>query len=171
MRPNFSFRDGLYQYAAGHPPAVSDLPFPREYSGVYLARRRECGFQLYETLGIARGNKPAYEKQFLENFRLFGAPHVAIVTTDEALGTYGAIDCGAYVSNFVLAAQAFGVAAIAQASIASHSPFVHAHFKVPDDRLIVCAISFGFADTDNPVNSFSYDSRECGGCRSAWVEE
>jgi hypothetical protein len=26
------------------------------------------------------------------------------VTSDEALGTYGAVDCGAYVANFLLAA-------------------------------------------------------------------
>jgi nitroreductase len=37
-----------------------DFPFPREYRGVYLERRRESGFQLYNTLGIPRGDKAAY---------------------------------------------------------------------------------------------------------------
>jgi hypothetical protein len=55
-----------------------------------------------------RGDREAYAKQGLENYRLFGAPHVAIVTSDEALGTYGAVDCGAYVNNFLLAAQSLG---------------------------------------------------------------
>jgi hypothetical protein len=36
---------------------------------------------------------------------------VAIIHTDEPLG-YGAIDCGAYVSNFMLAAQALGLGTI-----------------------------------------------------------
>jgi len=32
-----------------------------------------------------------------------------IIHTDEPLGVYGAIDCGAYVGNFILAAQALGL--------------------------------------------------------------
>lgn len=106
----------------------------------------------------------------MENFLLFGAPHVAIITTDEALGTYGTIDCGAYISNFVLAAQTFGVATIAQASIASRSPFVRAHFQLPEDRLIVCAISFGFADTDHPGNGFR-TTRATVADAATWMEQ
>jgi len=60
-------------------PEDGDFSFPREYLGVYLQRRRESGFQLYNTLGIARGDKAAYAKQALENYNFFGAPHVAIV--------------------------------------------------------------------------------------------
>ena len=68
-----------------------------------------------------RGDKMAYAKQALENFNFFGAPHVAIIHTNEPLGIYGAIDCGAYVSNFMLAAQALGLGTIPQAALARHS--------------------------------------------------
>ncbi len=74
-----------------------DFPFPREYLGVYLERRRESGFQLYNTLGIPSGDKVGYAKQALENYNFFGAPHVAVIHTTEPLGIYGAVDCGAYV--------------------------------------------------------------------------
>jgi nitroreductase len=67
------FREGLYRYASEH-PAEPDIPFPREYRGVYLQRRRETGFQLYESVGIARGDREASARQGMENFRLFGAP-------------------------------------------------------------------------------------------------
>ena len=79
---------------------------------------------------------------------------MAIVTTDAALGTYGAVDCGAYVTTFMLAAKALGVACIAQAALASHSPFVRAHFGIPNDRLILCGISFGYEDEAHPANRF-----------------
>jgi len=148
------FREALYTHVAGGAQEASDFPFPREYRGEYLSRRRECGFQLYTTLGIARGDKAAYNRQFLENYRLFGAPHVAIITTDEALGVYGVLDCGAYVSNFVLAARSLGVASIAQAAIAGQSQFVRAHFNLPEDRRVVCGISFGFEDPSHPANRF-----------------
>ncbi len=131
-----------------------DFPFPREYRGVYLERRRESGFQLYNTLGIARGDRAAYARQALENFNFFGAPHVAIIHTDEALGVYGAIDCGAYVSNFMLAAQALGLGTIPQAALAHQSGLIRRHFDIGDDRRVVCAISFGYADRDHRINSY-----------------
>ncbi len=148
------FRELMYKTASSGTPQSGDFEFPREYRGVYLERRRESGFQLYNTLGIARGDKEAYAKQALENFNLFGAPHVAIITSDEALGIYGAIDCGLYVSNFMLAAQALGVATIPQAAIAFHARVVRKHFGFGDDRKVVCAISFGYSDTEHKVNSY-----------------
>lgn len=147
-------RQLLVDAARSNPQNTSDFAFPREYSGVYNDRRKESGFQLYNVLGIARGDKAAYARQMLENFRFFGAPHVAIITTDEALGVYGAVDCGGYVGNFLLAAQALGLGAIAQAALASRSATLREHFDLPPERRVVCGISFGFADPEHKANSF-----------------
>lgn len=149
-----AFGEAMYKAASERAPPVTDFDFPREYKGVYLDRRRESGFQLYNALGIQRGDKAAYNKQMLENFRFFGAPHVAIVTSDEALGTYGAIDCGGYVSNFMLAAQAVGLATIPQAALAGHADVVRKHLGVGEDRRVVCGISFGYADEAHLANSY-----------------
>jgi nitroreductase len=148
------FRTAIYGEASSGAPADGDFSFPREYRGIYLERRRESGFQLYNTLGIARGDKAAYARQALENYNFFGAPHVAIIHTDEALGIYGAIDCGAYVGNFLLAAQALGLGAIAQAALARHSGLIRRHFRLGDDRRVVCGISFGFPDLDHKINAY-----------------
>ena len=148
------FRKAIYAEAASGAKDDHDFTPPREYLGVYLERRRESGFQLYNTLGIARGDKMAYAKQALENYNFFGAPHVAIIHTDEPLGIYGAVDCGAYVGNFMLAAQALGLGTIPQAALARHSGLIRRHFKLADDRKVVCGISFGFADHAHKVNSY-----------------
>ena len=140
--------------AARSEPAAPDYPFPREYRGEYLERRRECGWQLYESVGIRRGDRDASARQALENFRLFGAPHAAIVTTDEALGVYGVLDCGAWVSNFMLAARSVGVASIAQAALASRPAALRRFFGIGDSRRIVCGISFGYEDPRHPANGF-----------------
>jgi len=148
------FRELMYGVASGGRPNSGDFPFPREYRGVYLERRRESGFQLYNSLGIPRGDKVSYAKQALENFNFFGAPHVAIVHTDEALGIYGAIDCGGYLMSFMLAAQALGVATIPQAALAFHSEVVRKHFGIGCDRRVVCGISFGYPDRAHKANSY-----------------
>ncbi|WP_291602890.1 nitroreductase [Bradyrhizobium sp.] len=148
------FREVMYAAASSGKPTTGDFPFPREYRGVYLERRRESGFQLYNSLGIPKGDKVGYAKQALENYNFFGAPHVAIVHTDEALGVYGAIDCGGYVTSFMLAAQALGVATVPQAALAFQSEVVRKHFGLSDDRRVVCGISFGYPDREHKANSY-----------------
>lgn len=147
-------RSALLAHVQGGGAARTDLDWPREYRGVYLQRRRECGFQLYAATGVARGDKAAAERQRLENFRFFGAPHVAIVTTEEPLGTYGAIDCGAYVAMFMLAARACGVASIAMAALAAYADFWREQWRVDPQRQVVCGIAFGHEDPAHPANGF-----------------
>ncbi|NLJ55260.1 MAG: nitroreductase [Intrasporangiaceae bacterium] len=131
----------------------ADLGMP-EYEDVYLERRRESGFALYSALGIERSDREARGLQMLKNFTFFGAPHTAIITTDRALGTYGAVDCGGYVSNLLLTAQSLGLGSIAQAAIAMYADFVRQWLELPEDRAVVCAVSFGYADPEEPANAF-----------------
>jgi len=146
-------RNALMAVPAGE-VATFDIEPPADYLGVYRERRRACGFQLYDSVGIAHGDRVASARQARENFAFFGAPHVAIVTTEAALGTYGALDCGAYVHNFMIAARALGVASIAQAALAARSALLHEWFEIPAGRQVVCGISFGFEDPSHPANAF-----------------
>lgn len=131
-----------------------DLPTPPGYSGVYGDRRRAAGFALYESLGIERSDPEGRARQMLRNFEFFDAPHVAIITTDRDLGVYAALDCGGYVANLINAASSLGIATIAQAAIATQADPVREFFDLPEDRLVACAVSFGYADSEHPVNAF-----------------
>ncbi len=150
------FRDALREEAATATPAP-DLPFPLGYSGIYQDRRRACGWALYEAVGIEKGDRAASAQQMMENYALFGAPHCAILSSPAELGPYGAMDCGGFVTAFALAAQALDVATIPQAAVAAYGPFLHRYFQIPGDRLILCAISFGYPDPDHPANGFRTD--------------
>ena len=134
--------------------AGPDFEWPKAYQGAYRQRRFDCAMQLYDSAGIERGDREATARQARENFRLFGAPHVAMITSDAALGVYGAVDCGAFVANFLLAATSLGIATIPQAALASRPGRVREFFGLGDDRLVVCGISFGYADLQHPVNGF-----------------
>lgn len=155
-----NFRTALREQVAADPGGNPDLPFPESYEGVYQDRRRASGLQLYESLGITRGDRAASGRQMFENFELFGAPHVAVVTTDSSLGVYGAVDCGLFVNSFLLAAHSLGIATIPQAALASQSPLIREHFGLPPHRLVVVGISFGYPDLAHPANSFRTGRQE-----------
>lgn len=151
------FRNALLKQQATDADRDADFDFPHEYTGAYLERRRACGQQLYDSLAISRQDREARNAQARENFRFFGAPHVAIITSPSLLGVYGAVDCGAYVNSFMLAAQSLGLACVAQAALASRSSFIREYFNIGSDRRVVCGVSFGYADDAHPVNGFRTD--------------
>jgi nitroreductase len=148
------FREAISAHARSGAKPNPDFSFPAAYLGEYRERRKVCGVQLYESLQIGREDRARAAQQAQENFNLFGAPHVAIVTTEEALGVYGLLDCGLYVQTFMLAARNFGVDSIAQAALASYPDLVREHFGLPANRKMVCGISFGYAIPDHPIHSY-----------------
>ena len=135
-------------------PMNPDFDWPKQYTGEYQARRRVCGYQLYESLGIAREDRKSRAEQMMQNFKFFGAPHVAIITTESDLGPYGAMDCGGFIALFALAARALGVASVVQASVTGYAPIIRSHFRIPENRLIQTAITFGYENKDHPANGF-----------------
>ena len=149
-----ALRGDMLARAQAAAAASPELDWPKEYRGVYQARRRECGWELYRAVGVGKGDREGSARQSQENFRGFGAPHLAIVTSEALLGTHGVMDCGAWVANFMLAATAMGVAAIAQAAIASWPDVLRKHVDIARDHRIVCGISFGFEDTRHRANNF-----------------
>jgi nitroreductase len=85
---------------------------------------------------------------------MFDAPHVAIVTVPVELGPYALVDVGGFISSFLLAAYAHGIATTPQAALARHAHFVREYFDIPDAQQMVCGISFGYAEVEHPVNQF-----------------
>ena len=131
-----------------------DFNWPTQYVGQYAQRRRQCGYQLYESIGIQKEDKKRRKEQMMLNYKFFGAPHVAIITSESDLGPYGSMDCGGFIAAFTIVAQAKGIATIAQASITGYAQTIRKYFQIPKNRLIQTAISFGYSDDLHPVNHF-----------------
>lgn len=168
------FRKALVAYAtkAANPDngivPKPDFPFPERYTGIYDERRKTCGLALYQSMGIERGDRAKSAAAMLRNFELFGAPHVMMITSPRDLGVYGAVDCGSFISTFLTVAQSFNVATIAQGALALYSEFVREYFAVPDDRMVLCGISFGYEDTSDPANAFRTE-RASTSATVSWV--
>jgi nitroreductase len=148
------FREALGRHVDSGAPSLPDFPMPKTYTGIHRERRRASGWQLYDAVGVTRGDRAASAAQAARNFEFFDAPHVAIVTTAAEQGVYGAVDGGLYVGNLLLAAEALGVAMCPQAAVAHHAPFIRRYFDIDETRNVLVAVSFGYADESDPANSF-----------------
>lgn len=146
--------DVLTGFASAKAPPTTDVPYPPGFTGVHLQRRREVGFGLYGALSIKREDRAAREAHFVENFRFFGAPHVALVTMPADMGAYGALDVGNFLACFMLAAHAEGVATLAQAALAQYAGTIREMFEIPGERAFLCGVAFGRADMNHPANGF-----------------
>ncbi|MCW5621562.1 MAG: nitroreductase family protein [Burkholderiales bacterium] len=148
-------RHALYAARSGV-PAMCPTSFPLAYEGVYRERRKICGVQLYQSVGIGREDRDAAAEQSLENFRFFGAPHLAILPPRRSSAcTEGCSTAKLYIQkSFMLAAVDSGVQCIAQAALAAYAPFVRACLDIPESRRVVCGISFGYADSAAPINTY-----------------
>jgi nitroreductase len=147
-------REKLLETAQAGTVPQPDLDWPTKYTGAYAERRRTCGFQLYDAVGVEKSDRAGRMAQMMRNYAFFDAPHVAIIHSPAQLGAYGAMDTGGFVTAFTLAATALGVASIPQAAIAAYAPLLKQMLGIEEDRLILCAISLGYADTEAPANSF-----------------
>ena len=146
--------DRLTGLAREKAPTTNDVPYPPGFTGVHLQRRREVGFGLYGALSIKREDRAAREAHFVENFRFFGAPNVALVTMPADMGPYGALDVGNFLACFMLAAHAEGVATLAQAALAQYAGAIREMFAIPRERAFLCGVAFGRAAMGHPANRF-----------------
>lgn len=120
----------------------------------YISRRRACGWGLYGTLGIARGEKERMKTQRAQNYNFFGAPVGLVFTIDRRLEIGSWIDVGGFLQTVMIAARGFGLHTCAQASIAEFPNVVRAQLPVDPNHMVVCGMALGHIDEDALINSF-----------------
>ena len=128
--------------------------YPGEVPEPFQSRRRACGWGLYGTLGIARGETARMKAQRARNYDFFGAPLAMVFTIDSALETGSWMDYGGFLQSLMVAARLHGLHSCAQASIAEYPAIIRAHLPVPAGHKIVCGMALGYADAAAPVNGF-----------------
>ena len=72
----------------------------------YLARKRACGWGLYGTLGIGRGDHEKSKAYRAGNYVFFGAPVGLVLTIDRTLEIGSWFDYGLFAQTLMLAARA-----------------------------------------------------------------
>ena len=143
--------------------------YPEEWREPYLARRRACGFGLYNTLGIGRGDKGRMAEQHQRNWKFFDAPVGLFFSIDSYLEKGSWLDLGMFVQSVMLAARGEGLETCPQAAFAYQPTAVKRIVGIPANHTLVCGMSLGFEDKNDVVNSFVTD-REPVENFTTWVE-
>jgi nitroreductase len=120
----------------------------------YLARRRQCGWGLYGTLGIGRGDREKSRAYRATNYNFFGAPVGIIFTIDRRLERGSWLDYGMFLQTIMLAARAKGLHTCAEAAIASYPDIVRRELGITADWIVICGMAMGYADPAALVNTF-----------------
>lgn len=120
----------------------------------YLARRRQCGWGLYGTLGIGRGDHEKSKAYRATNYIFFGAPAGLVFTIERKLEKGSWLDYGMFLQTLMLAARAKGLHTCAEASIASYPDIVRRELGLSDDWIVICGMAMGYADAGAVVNTF-----------------
>jgi nitroreductase len=127
--------------------------YPRVWREPYHARRRETGWGLYKLCGIAKGDHAAGHAQRARNFDFFGAPVGLMFTIDRDLEMGSWLDFGMFLQSVMLAARGHGLDTCAQAAFCDHHDVVRTHLSIPDDQALVCGMSLGWIDPEEPANA------------------
>ena len=126
--------------------------YPRKWREPYLARRRKVGWDLYSLAGVARGDVAAGHAQRARNFDFFGAPVGLFFLIDRDLEQGSWLDYGMFLQSVMLAARGHGLDTCAQAAFCDHHDVVRRELALGEDRVLVCGMSLGHADEQDPVN-------------------
>lgn len=120
----------------------------------YLARRRQCGWGLYGTLGIGRGEREKSKAYRATNYNFFSAPVGLVFTIDRKLEKGSWLDYGMFLQTIMLAARAKGLHTCAEAAIASYPDIVRRELDITTDWIVICGMAMGYADPDAVINTF-----------------
>ncbi len=128
--------------------------YPEPFPEPYLSRRRKVGWDLYGALGIVKGDSARMREQSARNYLFFDAPVGMIFTIERTLKTGSWLDYGMFLQNIAVAARARGLDTCMQAAFARFHTVIRAELGLSPDRVVICGMSLGYADTDAPENRF-----------------
>jgi nitroreductase len=126
--------------------------YPNEFFEPYLTRRRKVGWDLYGTIGIARGENAKMRAQHRRNFQFFDAPVGMVFTVHRDLATGSWLDYGMFLENIMVAARGRGLDTCAQAAWTHYHKVMRPVLCLAPEEVVVCGMALGYADSEAPEN-------------------
>jgi nitroreductase len=127
--------------------------YPREWVSPYVDRRRKVGWDLYALLGLTRENKAGMAAQHGRNYAFFDAPVGMIFTIDRIMEQGSWLDYGMFLQSIMVAARGRGLDTCPQAAFTQYHKIIREVLELPDNEMVVCGMSLGYADPERIENS------------------
>lgn len=127
--------------------------YPEKWISPYVDRRRRIGWDMYGLLGIGKGDFEKTHAQHGRNYAFFDAPVGLMFTIDRILERGSWLDYGMFVQNVMIAARARGLDTCPQAAFLDFHAIIAESVGMPENEMLVCGMSLGWADPDAVVNT------------------
>jgi nitroreductase len=138
------------EHPLGHP---SEYPvYPSPLGEPYRTRRHQNGEDLYATIGIPRGDRPARLRQYARNYQGFGAPVMLFICIERYMGSAQWSDLGMFMQSIMLLAREHGLHTCPQESWSGWYREVAEAIALPAARMLFSGIAVGYRDESAPIN-------------------
>lgn len=142
----------LHDMAAGEKPSPTWPSGGVGLTGDYKQRQIDCAKGLYEVMGIEYEDRAARRELALNNWRFFGAPHVAFFSMPETMHRANAVDMGIFLQSVLLLMAERGIGTCPQGALAAYPDAVREIVGIPEGNALLCGLSFGYEDTEAKAN-------------------
>lgn len=141
-------KSGYQQKYAEKAPMAPEIPRPAEWTQAAKQRQQQLGRDMERDCGEAVKNFGALNKA------MFNAPAVIYICMDKILSEWSLYDIGAYSQSLMLAALEHGLSTIPAITLMAYPDILRRELSIPDNLKLTIGIAVGYADRDNPINSF-----------------
>ena len=137
--------------------------YPQQWQSPYIDRRRKVGWDLYALLNLTREDKAGMHAQHGRNYQFFDAPVGLMFTIHRSMQQGSWLDYGMFLQNVMIAARARGLDTCPQAAFTQYHRIIAEQLNLPDDEMLVCGMSLGYADLDKIENTLVTEREPAGG--------
>jgi nitroreductase len=128
--------------------------YPPDLKEPYEARRRRSGVMLYESIDVAREDRPGRYRQYARNFLFYDAPAGLFFSIDRSMGPPQWSDLGGFLQNVMLIARGHGLHTCAQEAWTHLHKTLASFLPLPPELMLFCGMALGHADESAPINAW-----------------
>jgi nitroreductase len=136
---------------------------------IYRVRQVDLAKHIFQIMDIPREDKVKRAAWMERGFRYFSAPAAIVIFVDKTLSETGPVmDVGAVMQNICLAALPFGLGTCIHDQGVMYPEVVKRYTGIPESKRLMIAISIGYPDEENVVNTIT-STRESIDGHTSWI--
>ena len=128
--------------------------YPKDLDGRYEEQRRAVGKEMFDAVGLERGDSAGRVAQMAKNWDSFGAPVQLFTYTRKYMGPPQWSDMGMWLQTVMLLLREAGLDSCPQEIWAMYGTHMRELLGIDDDHIFFCGMAIGYRDPDAPINNF-----------------